>query len=441
MIALLVPMIIVFILIALNGFFVAAEFALIGTPRTLIEKEAGEGSRLARRVVGILEDPRKQDRFIATAQLGITLASLGLGMYGEHTLAQWLGRFLLEQGWGEARWFAAHSVSSVIAVTVLTYLHIVLGEMVPKSLALQGPHRVVKWITPFMEVFQWIVYPLVLVLNGIGNLLLRVLGIRRQESEHLRTPEELSYIVDESETGGELGRESANVLRELLEFGELSAGEAMVPRTQIVGIATDMVGSEIRDLIRKRPHTRYLVYENDLDKIIGFVHVKDLLKAIRDSEGLPREAVRPVPFLPGSSSLESVLREMRKSHSQLAVVMDEHGGTAGLLTVEDLFEEVVGEISEDTAERPEIMKVAEGSYVVRGTVRLTDLGEELDVDLEHEFVDTVSGVVLAQLERPAQVGDVVHFRGVDFKVISVRGRGVADCSVTYVKPPEASEDA
>lgn len=430
MMTLMIPVIVIFFLIALNGFFVAAEFALIGTPRTSIEKEADEGNLLARRVVDILQDPRKQDKFIATAQLGITVASLGLGMYGEHTLAKWLDQFLIERGWDDAHWVASHSAASLVAISALTYLHIVLGEMVPKSLALQGPQRVVKWIAPIMLVFQWVVYPLVLILNGIGSLLLRIVGVRsRDVSEQMRTPEELSYIVDESETGGELGEESANVLRELLEFGELTAGEAMVPRTQIVGIENSMHGSEIKELLRKKPHTRYLVYENDLDKVLGFIHVKDLLRSIRNADGIPSEAIRPVPFVPASSSLESVLRAMRKSRSQLTVVMDEHGGTAGLLTVEDLFEEVVGEISEDSAERPEIQVSPDGNYIARGTARVTDLGEELGVDLEHEFVDSVSGLILALLERPAQVGDEVSYRDIDFKVSKIRGRGVAECIV------------
>ncbi len=433
--AVLLPFAVVLFLVALNGFFVAAEFALIGAPRTLIEKEAAEGHLLARRVLTVQSDSRRQDQFIATAQLGITLASLGLGMYGEHSLAKWLGEAFLRHGWSDAHGIAAHSAASVVAVAALTYLHIVLGEMVPKSLALQSPQRLVKWIVPIMLVFQWFVYPLVLVLNATGNGLLRLCGITRREvSDHHRSPEELSYIVDESEVGGELGKESADVLRELLEFGELTAGEVMVPRTQIVGIAIDLSGEEIQILLRQKPHTRYLVYEGDLDRVIGFVHVKDLLRRLRTGQGVPVDVIRAVPFVPASSSLESVLRAMRTSRSQLTVVMDEHGGTAGLVTVEDLFEEVIGEISEDVGERPEIHRESPTELVVRGTVRLDQLAEELEIDLEHETVDTVSGLVLAELERPAQIGDQVEFKDLIFQVIAVRGRGVAECRVVHHSP-------
>lgn len=436
----LFPSTVILLLICLNGFFVAAEFALIGTPRTLMEKEVDEGGQLAQRVLLILSDSKKQDRFIATAQLGITLASLGLGMYGEHTLALWIGKALEAYDWGADRWITAHSLASIIAVAFLTYFHIVLGEMVPKSLALQEPQRIVKWIAPIMAVFEFFTFPFVFLMNGAGNLLLRALGIRREGSlEHYRTPEELSYIVDESETGGKLGKESASVLRDLLEFGDLTAGEVMIPRTQIVGIATGSSGLEVQGMLRKRPHTRYVIYESDIDRIVGFVHVKDLLRHVHSPVGVPLSVIRPVPFVPESSSLESVLGAMRRTRSQLTVVMDEHGGTAGLLTVEDLFEEVIGEISENSLEKSEIYRDSEGALHALGTVHLADIGEELGITLEHESVDTVSGLILASFERPAQIGDRTVYEGVEFEVIAVKGRGVKECIIRWTPPTPNSE--
>jgi CBS domain containing-hemolysin-like protein len=438
----LFPTLSIIALIALTGFFVAAEFALIGTPRTLMEKEVEEGGGIARRVLQILTDPKKQDRFIATAQLGITLASLGLGMYGEHTLALWIGEKLSQYQWtSTVTWISAHGLASVIAVCFLTYFHIVLGEMIPKSMALQDPGKVVKWVVPFMAIFQAMTFPFIVLMNGIGNTLLRMVGVRRgQSAEHYRTAEELSYLVDESETGGKLGKESASVLRDLLEFGDLTAGEVMVPRTQIVGIPTGSSGPEVQAMLRKSPHTRYVIYEGDIDRIVGFVHVKDLLRHAHSPVGVPANVIRPVPFVPESSSLESVLAAMRKARSQLTVVMDEHGGTAGLLTVEDLFEEVVGEISENSLEKFEIYRDPEGNLHALGTVRLADLGEELGITLEHESVDTVSGLILASFERPAQVGDRTVFEGVEFEVIAVKGRGVRECLVRWT-PPETTPAA
>lgn len=437
MIELATVLLIVALLILLNGLFVAAEFAIIGTPKTAVEKDAEKGSRASQKVLSVLTDPRKQDNFIATAQLGITSASLGLGMYGEHALAEWIAMGLESAGWLEGRWLAAHTAASVIAVVTLTYFHIVIGEMVPKSMALQYPRRVAKRVTPFMRAFQWLTLPLVLALNGIGNVLLRLFGIRREarSTEHYRTPEELSYIVNESHTGGKLGKESASVLRELLEFGDLIAGEAMIPRTEIVGIPADADETTIHELIRDHTHTRYIVYEENLDGIIGFVHVKDLLKYLPQGGGLPTEVIRPVPFVPASSSLERVLTAMRKEHSQLTIVMDEHGGTAGIITVEDLFEEVVGEISEDSMAKAEIHRDQQGRIHVSGTSRLDELGEELGLDLEHEQVITVSGLVLDLLERPALVGDIVRWDGIELYVLSVKGRGVGECIVRIIEKP------
>ena len=228
--------VIVAVLVLLNGLFVAAEFAIVGTPRVAIDKRVANGELLARRVHEVLEDPRRQDRFIATAQLGITLASLGLGMYSEHQVAERLIPWL--ESLGAGRFIAAHTLASIVAVAILTYAHIVFGEMVPKSIALQRAERTVLWITPVMLVIQAVCYPLVRVLNALGNSLLRLIGIQRQQrsNEHLYSPEELSHIVTESEAGGMLRQESGKILRELFEFGDLTAREVMTPRVRLAAL-------------------------------------------------------------------------------------------------------------------------------------------------------------------------------------------------------------
>lgn len=417
---------IIIVLIALNGLFVAAEFAIVGAPRASIERLAREGSRSARLVRRILHDGRQQDRFIATAQLGITLASLGLGMYGEHELAEWLaGRF---ERLGTGQWIAAHTLASIAAVAVLTYFHIVLGEMVPKSLALQKAEGTVLWVTPLMRAVQLALYPLVLLLNGIGNGVLRLMGIRRDVSgrEHYRRPEELAYLVRETAAGGLLRRESAHVMQELFEFGALTAGEVMVPRVHVTGLPLGADAGELREVLREAPHTRYPVYEGTIDRIIGVVHVKDMLRALTGGAALTKSDVRPAPFVPASARVDRVLAAMAEARSQLAVVLDEHGGTAGILTVEDLFEEVVGEFGEDPQAQPEIHRDAAGRLRVRGTVRLEDAGAALDMVLDHEDVDTVGGLVLLLLGRPPRVGDVVEFGGIRFEVAAVEGKGAEE---------------
>lgn len=432
----LFPILIIFILILLNGLFVAAEFALAGAPRARIERLAAQGHGAARLVRRIISDPRRQDMYIATAQLGITAASLGLGMYGEHFLAELLERSL--EGLGAARWFAAHGAASLLAITILTYFHIVLGEMVPKSLALQSAERTALRITPLIRWIQFLLYPLVVGLNAVGNGVMRLMGIQRRISaSHYHTPEELEYLVRESEAGGLLRAEAGKVLRDLFEFGDLTAGEIMTPRVRVTGLPIDATAKQITAVVNASRHTLYPVYQGDLDHIVGAIHIKDILRLALAGKTLKEGGIREAPYLPETADLDTVMTTMRRAHVRMAVVMDEHGGTAGIISLEDLFEEVVGDIEESPARPPDISRDAEGRLRVVGTVRLDEVGDALDVALEHEEVDTVSGLVLMLLDRAPVVGDVVTHHHVRFEVVAVEGHGVGACLVT----PEVSSDA
>lgn len=435
----LVPILIITVLILLNALFVAAEFAIVGAPRAAIERRAAEGDAVARLVAGILTDPTKQDRYIATAQLGITIASLGLGMYGEHVLAEWIGHSLT--GLGPLKAPAAHTLASILAVAILTYFHIVIGEMIPKSLALQSADRAALLVTPVMLGIQRVVILPVMALNGLGNWILRLAGINRfvASGEHYRTPEELQFIVRESQAGGMLRSESADVVQELLEFGELTAGEVMIPRVHVVGIPAGAPSDEMLRILRQTPHTRYPVYEGSLDQIVGVVHIKDILRRMPNRRALRPSEVREVPFIPETSGMDVVLRAMRQVNSQMAVVMDEHGGTAGVITIEDLFEEVVGEIEEGWAQRPGADRDPTGRLRVAGTMRIGEVGEELDLVLEHPEVDTVSGLVLALLDRPPVIGDTVEWDDVRFEVTATEGHGVTECAVTPLRQRRAED--
>lgn len=425
MIELLIPAGIVLLLVVANGLFVAAEFAIVGAPRAAIEHQAAEGGRLARRVARILQDPLRQDRYIATTQVGISVASLGLGMYGEHVLAGWIAGRLEPLDVG--RWIAAHALASAIAVAFLTYLHIVIGEMVPKALALQRAERTVLYVSPFIEAIEKAILPLVVGLNAAGNGLLRLIGVERRqvEAERYHTTEELQYIIQESHAGGLLRGESGDIVRELFQFGDLTAGEVMVPRVQVVGIPVGMEADELREVVRAHLHTRYPVYSGDLDNIIGSLHIKDVLRHLISNRPVTALDARPLPYVPGPALLDEVLAAMRRYRAQMAVVMDQHGGTAGLLTIEDLFEEVVGEIEEGRGRVP-IVRDEAGRLHVRGTVRLNEAGEALGLTLGHPKVTTISGLVLVLLGRPATVGDVVAWHRVRIEVTAVAGRGVAE---------------
>ena len=429
MIDLLIVLGIIVLLVIVNGLFVAAEFAIVGAPRATIENRADRGDRAAKRVQAILEDPRQQDRFIATAQIGISVASLGLGMYGEHQLAVRLETWL--DGWAANPWVTAHVIASVLAVAFLTYLHIVIGEMVPKALALQHPATTAIYVAPIIAAIQRPISPLVHGLNSLGNWVLSMAGVERREvsAERYHTTEELQFIIEESQEGGLLRGESGEILQELFEFGDLSAGEVMVPRVLSVGLPVGAEPDEVRAIVAAQPHTRYPIYSGGLDNIIGSIHIKEVLRHLVSNRPITARDARPLPYVPGPATLDVVLAAMRRYRAQMAVVMDQHGGTAGLVTMEDLFEEVVGEIDEGRRPSP-IARDTDGSLRVRGTVRITEIGEALDRELDHPKVTTVSGLVLLLLGRPAAVGDVVTFKDVRFEVTTVTGRGVRDAVVT-----------
>jgi CBS domain containing-hemolysin-like protein len=428
---------IIFLLVIANGLFVAAEFAIVGAPRATIEHQAGEGNRLAARVLRILENPKRQDRYIATTQVGISVASLGLGMYGEHVLADWIAMWL-EPLEATYRWIAAHAVASVAAVSFLTYLHIVIGEMVPKALALQRAARTVLYVSPLILAIQTALFPVVAGLNAIGTGLLRLLGVRRQEveTERYHTTEELQYIIEESQEGGMLRGESGRILRELFEFGDLTAGEVMVPRVMLAGIEAGTGPEALSRIVRTSPHTRYPIFTGDLDNIIGSLHIKEALRLLVAEKPVNARDARPLPYVPGPAPLDEVLAVMRRYRAQMAVVMDQHGGTAGLVTMEDLFEEVVGDIEEGQGRRS-LVREAPGRVRARGTVRLEEAGQALRCSLEHPKVTTISGLVLLLLGRPAVKGDVVAWNNVRIEVTATAGRGVADATLTRLPAPRS----
>ena len=426
---LLVPFAVIAALAVANGLFVAAEFAIVGAPRANVEHQAAQGGRLAARVARILADPRRLDRYIATTQVGISAASLGLGMYGERVLAEHIEVWLAPLD--TMGWVASHAVASGIAVGFLTYIHIVIGEMVPKGLALQSALRTSLYVSPIIEALELAFLPLVWVLNAAGNGLLALIGIKRTENEAERyhTSEELQFIIEESHESGLLRGESGRILRELFEFGNLTAGEVMVPRVRLVGIRAGTSIDDVQEIIRTAPHTRYPVYTGDLDHIAGSVHIKALLRHFVAGRPVTARDARPVPHIPATMAMDDVLAAMRRHSAQMAVVMDEHGGTAGLVTIEDLFEEVVGEI-EEGRERAPIARESDGRLLVRGTVRLKDVGEAFGITLEHADVQSVSGLVLTELGRPAAVHDVVIWNNVRVEVKSTAGLGVGDAIIT-----------
>jgi CBS domain containing-hemolysin-like protein len=273
--------------------------------------------------------------------------------------------------------------------------------------------------------------PLVIFFNALARLIMRMFGVQRRHTRNSPTPEDLRSIVEESIADGQLGN-AGNVLKELLDFGERTAAEVMTPRVRVVGIPRNASAQDLRHLLRSSRHTRYPVYSETLDRIVGVVSIRDLFELLIEDRGLRDAPVRPVPFVPETARLESVLSRMRKAKAQLVVVMDEHGGTAGIVTIEDLALEVVGTLTDSRASMSPVYKV-ETELRALGLARLDEVGEQLELPLEHDEVDTVSGLVLCLLGRPPNVGDSVLWKDVRFSVLSIEGHGVKECAV---QPPE-----
>jgi len=436
-----IPITVIAALILLNGIFVAAEFALIAVPPTRLTQSAAAGSRLAAQVLEILHDTDQQNRYLATAQIGITIVSLGLGMYGEHILADWL--LIPLQQFTILAEPIAHTIATVLAVATLTYLHVVLGEMVAKSLALQFPEATALRLILPMTLMQRIFSPVISLLNGLGNAVTRLLGVPPSERvSRLFSPDELEIIVEESYAGGLIEPSQQLFIANIFDLKERSVGQVMTPRTRIVGISVDQSEEEVFQIICENLHSRYPIYDSSLEQIIGMLHIKDLARYRVDSNSvfdLRRFAQqRPVPFVPDTVPLDRMLARFRRERISLAVVVDEFGGTAGMITLEDLVEEVVGEIQDefDTEEIP-FERIDDRRMRVQGALLLDELNQHFGLKLQDAEVDTVGGLIMSRLGQIPVPGDQVSVDEILFVVESVEGRAVQNVCITL---PEAAED-
>ena len=411
----------VVVLVLANAFFVAAEFSLVGARRTRLDEmaKAGDGkARLARRAVESL------DRYISATQLGITLASLGLGWFGEPALARMIQGIF---GWlpDVMAVVATHAVASVVAFSIITVLHIILGELVPKALALLYPEDVSRWVTVPLMGFSWVMAGPIALLNGTANRLLGFMGINPPgEHERLHSPEEIRMLVGQSEAGGGLLQQDARLLEGVFEFSEKTAQEVMTPRTQIASLASDLTIEQAADEVAREGRSRYPVYADSLDEIVGVVHAKDILASLRNHPTAPVRSVMRTPlFVPGTREVEDVLTDMKRLKVHLAVVLDEYGGTAGIVTMEDLLEEIVGAIY-DEHDRPEAPEVLEGAPLLDGSLPITEFNAEYRTALSDVDYTTVGGFVFGELGRLPKAGDRVPAGGHLLEVVEMDGRRV-----------------
>jgi magnesium and cobalt exporter, CNNM family len=411
----------VVVLVLANAFFVSAEFALVGARKTRLDElaRAGDGkARLARRAVQSL------DRYISATQLGITLASLGLGWIGEPALSSLIqGAFR----WlpGVAATIATHATASIIAFIIITVLHIILGELVPKALALLYPEAVSSWVAAPLMGFAWLMAFPIAILNGSSNRLLRMMRINPPgETERLHSPEELRMLVEQSTEGGSLLREDARLLEGVFEFSEKTAQEVMTPRTQMVAVEADLSVELAADEVAVARRSRYPVYTESLDEIVGVVHAKDVLTALRSRPGVTvRTIMRPPLFVPGTREVEDVLADMKRLKTHLAVVLDEYGGTAGLVTMEDLLEEIVGPIY-DEYDPQDKSAPRVGGPLLDGAMPISDFNTEYDEALDDTEYNTIGGYVFGQIGRLPRAGDRVPIGTRTLEVVDMDGRRV-----------------
>jgi CBS domain containing-hemolysin-like protein len=436
--SLIVPSLVIMLLVLLNGFFVAAEFAIIGVRPRQLEEMAVSGNRLAPRVLAILESPRAQDRYIATAQLGITLASVGLGMYAEPQIAHFIEPYL-ERIHGEGvSPVVVHTVALVIGLSLLTYLHIVLGEMVPKSLALASADKMVLALARPMALMQKLLIWPVRFLNGIGILLLRLFKIPPAVGHaRLHSMEELELLVVESAEGGQLSEEEEELIRNIFDFGDRTVGQVMTPRPKVQAIPYNLPHDELLALVTQSRHSRFPVYEGDLDHVIGILHLKDLVRQHLRSKGKfdLRLIIRPAPSVPEKKPVEQLLTSFKMQRLHMAIVRDEFMGVAGIVTLEDLIEEVVGEVRDEfDLEKEPFVKLGPGLLEMEGAYLLDNLVDHVNLGSKEDLpeVETVGGLIITGLGRPPRVGDqLVYHNGVTFTVLDVDGLAVARVKVEF----------
>jgi putative hemolysin len=432
---------VVAVLIFINAFYVAGEFSSVSARRTRILQMAEEGSRLARLLLPVLEDDQKLDNYIAASQVGITLSSIVLGIYGEQQiaprLAPLLARLPLGLGTEAGTEVAATGLAATLVLVFLTTLQVILGELVPKSIAIQYPERLaLATAVPMKWSAEVILRPLIAILNGSGSLLLRLLRVPRgREHAHVHSPEEISLLVRESHRGGLIDAEQRQFLQSVFRTSETHAGEVAVPRKRIVAASVDQPVAEVLQMAADSAFTRIPLYEGDIDYITGFVHLRDLFALYRQDPGAGlREIQRPVPFVPETLTIGQVWDRLDEADSYLAIVFDEYGGTSGLVTREDLVEELFGELQDEfDRERALITPAGEGRLVVRGDMLINTLNDLLDIELPHEASHTVGGLLMETLGRVPRVGDVAEFEGIQLRAEAVSFNAVTSVRITL--PP------
>lgn len=409
-----INILLVFFLVFLNGFFVATEFAMVKVRKSRIETLITQGDKRAKRTLIVVKD---LNSYLSACQLGITLASLGLGWVGEPAILRLLipifNLFNLPSS-------LEHSIAFIIAFSIITGCHIVFGELVPKSLAIISPEKIALSTAFPLIFFYKLTYPVMWIFNHSTNWILKVFGLSQvDEHESVHTDEEIKLLVEESYNHGLVDKTELTLVDNIFDFSDKTVKEIMVPRTDITNIFIEDSFDDIIDFTLKEQLTRYPVCKENKDNVIGFIHIKDLYKQkIEGSNQEIKNIIREIKLVPESMLISDLLKIFKKDKVQVALVIDEYGGTSGLVTIEDILEEIVGEIQDEFDEEEDsIIKCEDNSYIVDGKVLIEDITEFLYIDIEDEHIDTIGGWAYAQLDSYPKVNDKFTYKNYEFTIL------------------------
>ncbi|MDF7813352.1 hemolysin family protein [Hymenobacter sp. YC55] len=428
------------LLVLLNGFFVAAEFAFVKVRLSQIELKAQSGNRIARLVQSMLHD---LNYYLSATQLGITVASLLLGWVGEKVVVEIVLAIVHGLGYNMDQ-AAAHGVAVFTSFTLITTMHIVLGEQAPKVLAIQKPESTAMAIAIPLRGFAFITFPFIWMLDRLSNLVLRMFGVGSVHEAEVHTSEELRLLLDQSKQSGEIQESEHELLENVFEFNDRMVKQIMVPRTKLSAIDVHTPQDGILETVYNEGFSRIPVYEGNIDNIVGILYVKDLLQIIRRNEPIVlAKIMRPAYFVPETKKINRLLRQFQRKHTHMAIVSDEFGGVSGIVTIEDIMEELVGEIQDEyDNEVPVVEKVSETEYRVNTSTAIPDANEYLPYPLpEGDDYETVGGLLNVIYGNIPEVGDVAVLDNYEFRVLKRSGRSVELVQLRVTTSAEREEEA
>jgi CBS domain containing-hemolysin-like protein len=428
-----------FFLVALNGFFVAAEFAIVKVRASQIDLKAKEGHRMASLSKSILGN---MNAYLSACQLGITIASLALGWIGEDVVTEIILAIFHKIDLNISP-ETAHQIALPVAFAFITTLHIVIGEQAPKTIAIQRPESTTLWLAGPLNVFYWVLRPFIFVLNGLSNFILRILGIPPMSEAEVHSPEELKMMVEQGKKSGVIEARKYEIIRNAFDFAERTARQAMVPRTHVFGVSKTAPVSLSIDKILENGYSRVPVYEGTIDHIVGIIFIKDLLQRLRSGKDFPiEEIIRSAHYIASNKKLIDIMRDFQKQHVQFAIVVDEFGGTEGVITMEDILEELVGEIQDEyDSETPLVERIDDKKFRVQGSVTLVALNEKLPRPLpENDIYVTLAGMLIDIVGRIPNVGETIPYDDYIFTVVKrIKNQIILVDIADKAKPAEVPE--